>query len=90
MLFTNNYGLEPMSVEAELNLPENKKKTRNNKVVIVNTCCHIIDLAECIKTRAKWIPEEDDTEHAKLVDALACEVIEALEQLKRADNVGRH
>lgn len=62
------YGLSPMSFKDELNAPIPVREIRNAKVEIIDNCNAIIRLAEAAINTAKRIPEDDDAEHAALVD----------------------
>lgn len=64
------YGLEPVSLEEELSLPYEKKRTRLNKIDIIDQCGFAENLLKTIKNRAKNAPELDDKKHADLMEDL--------------------
>lgn len=68
--FYKMYGLKPMTLKEELDAPIPIKKTRGNKVSIVNNCDEIIKVAEDLREYAKRIPEENDPSHMALVQKL--------------------
>ena len=84
----NTYGLQPMSLEDEINQPYNAKRTRCNKIIIIDRCKHIEDLIEIIKYRAKMAPELNDPKHADLVQEMTDKVNEAYKAIEAACNVG--
>lgn len=84
----NTYGLHPMSLEDEINQPYNAKRTRCNKIIIIDTCKHMENLIETIKYRAKMAPELNDSRHADLVQEMTDKVNEAYKAIEAACNVG--
>ena len=83
-----NYGLQPMSLEEEMNLPNTIRQTRNNKVQIINDCDNIARTIETLRWRAYACPELDDEEHAKLVDEYARLVREIVNKVNEALGFG--
>lgn len=83
-----DYGLKPLSLEEVLNQPENIRRTRNNKVKIIDTCDGAIRLIDTIKYRAKGAPELDDDRHSALVQELADKVEAFYKALDDAFRVG--
>lgn len=73
------YGLEPMGLWEEVNLPENVRGTRRNKQAIIDRCNHMIQMCETMINRAKQIPEEDDDRHAFMVSTYS-RLVEKAEQ----------
>ena len=71
------YGLSPMSFEEELVAPIPVREIRNAKVEIIDNCNAIIRLAEAAINSTKRIPEDDDWEHAALVDEYAAMISKA-------------
>ena len=84
----NIYGMEPLSLEQEINLPWMVKQTRNNKMKIIDTCGHMTQLLETIKDTARMAPTPNDLEHAQLVQAYTDAVTEAYKAVQRAWSVG--
>ena len=68
--YFKKYGIEPLSFEEEINLPMARKKTRNNKIKMVDMCESIIKYATWLEEKAIRIPEEDDERHSEMVDRL--------------------
>lgn len=62
------YGLVPMTLDQELNAPDPIKRTRANKIEIVDKANWIKDLAESMTHLAKSIPEKNDKVHADKVE----------------------
>ena len=79
------YGLEPMGLWEEVNLPENVRSTRRNKQAIIDRCNHMIQMCETMINRAKQIPEEDDDRHAFMVSMYSDLVREAAKAVNRAE-----
>lgn len=71
------YGLKPYTLEDELNLPDAQRRTRNNKVFMVDCLLNMKNQCEFLKDWVRTIPEIDDERHADLVDKLAATVKEA-------------
>lgn len=71
------YGLKPYTLEEELSLPDAVRRTRNNKVVMVDHLLNMKNLSESLSDWVRTIPELDDESHAGLVDKLAAAVNEA-------------
>ena len=63
----NKYGIVPLSVEEEAALSDAAKKTRQNKMHIIDLCEDMRLQLYSIENRAKSIPETDDTVQADLV-----------------------
>lgn len=82
------YGFPKMSLEEELNLPKNAKRTEMNKIMIVDRCDAMINLVEQIRFRARNCPIEDSERHANLVEEFALMVKEADKALLRAATYG--
>ena len=73
------YGIKPISLQEEANLPEAIKSTRSNKVKIVAICEYAESLIKQINRRAVNAPELDDDKHSALVEDYARKV----EEMKR-------
>lgn len=82
------YGIKPLSVEEEWDLPKDTRQTRNNKMKIIDACDHAERLLETIKLRAKGAPELDDPKHAALVQELADKVKEVCKAIEVACGTG--
>lgn len=80
------YGLEAMTLEEELALPEPMRQTRNAKVALVDMAEHIATMADSLKSLARAIPVEDDKHHAELVAELYRRSIAARNALINAVN----
>lgn len=78
------YGLTPMTFEEEWNAPEPIRRTRANKMRMVDYCDGAIRLLEQLSRYAVTIPEKDNTEHAEAVDALTHEAKKAWMQADEA------
>lgn len=72
----DDYGLRHMSLKEEANAPQNIKKTRNNKVRIIDDCNAIISMMETLRIRARSCPELDEDGHAKLVEEFASLIVD--------------
>lgn len=86
----NQYGLEPKTMEEEMNLPKNINQTRGNKICIIDWCEHIKRMADLIADRARNTPEEDNDHHAELVDEFKTKVRKAGLMLDDAYMVGKN
>lgn len=62
------YGLVPMTLDQELNAPDPIKRTRANKIEIIDKANHIMELAESMAHLARSIPEKNDRVHADKVE----------------------
>lgn len=65
-----SYVLNPMSFEEEIIAPINVKRTRNNKLQMAEELEFIIKYAKQSLNRVLLIPEEDNKDHADLVEKL--------------------
>lgn len=74
------YGLEAMSVEEEMNLPTPMKQTRNNKMKMIDQLNLVSRRVDGLINYIKLIPEENDENHAALVQELA----DSVDEIKRA------
>lgn len=83
------YGLKPMSLEEEMNAPENIKRIRENKIVAINTCASMRGMLNTIESIALNIPELDDDNHSALVEIWMQAIRYAEEQLNEVLRVGR-
>lgn len=91
MITTNvfeRYGIKELSVEEELYQNEFAKRTRKNKMDIIDKSEHIRGLIETIEHRARTAPELDDEKHSKLVQELMDHVNEAYNHIFAAVMVG--
>ena len=86
----NQYGLEPKTMEEEMNLPKNINQTRKAKIEIIDQCEYIRKVADSIANRARNIPEEDDDRHAQLVQVFRNKVREAFLKIDDAYMFGRN
>jgi len=84
----NEYGLPRMTVEEEMNLPEPKRATMQNKIAMVDRCNSMELLVERIRHRAQRIPLHDDPCHAELVSEMAALVSKAEKMLLNAAMYG--
>ena len=82
------YGIKPMSLEEEINLPMLQKQTRQNKIEIIDTCKHMGNLIDTLEWRAKGAPELNDVRHAALVQEMRDKVKEAYKAVEEAFRVG--
>lgn len=82
------YGIKPMSLEEEINLPMLQKQTRQNKIEIIDTCKHMRNLIDTLEWRAKSAPELNDVRHAALVQEMRDKVKEAYKAVEEAFRVG--
>lgn len=85
----NTYGLEALTLEQEMKLAPNVKRTRGNKVEIIDTCANIRKLLDTIEYRARMTPTEDDLAHADLVEEFYCAVYEAYNATEKAWRIGQ-
>lgn len=83
------YGLEPLTLEHEMELAPNAKRTRNNKINIIDNCASIRRLLDNIECRARMAPVLDDQEHADLVDKFRDAVDEVYKAAERAWSIGQ-
>ena len=81
------YGLEAKSFSEEMELPENARRTRNNKVEIATKLDMIMHVAETMRSGVKFIPEIDDGQHADLVQRYRNEIQAALVALDNANKL---
>ena len=61
------YGIEPMSFSEEASMPEAAKRTRNNKIYIIDKITSMRRMLDTIEGMARNIPEKDDENHSQLV-----------------------
>ena len=87
-LFEKLYGIKSLSLDEELALSESVKRTRRNKMDIVNVCEHIKRYADSISFTAKQVPELNSADHSALVDEWKDKVLEALHALEDAIKYG--
>lgn len=67
----DTYGLKSYgSLKEEMELPENIKRTRHNKVNIITKIDLMARTLDSIRSRAYGCPELDDKKHADLVEEL--------------------
>lgn len=66
-----NYGIIPLSFEAEVNLPETKKQIRCDKIDIINNCEKIKAYIDSIENVTRCAPELDDEKHVELLNEYA-------------------
>ena len=85
----NCYGMEPMSLEEEINLPKSVKQTRNNKIKIIDRLALDMRNIESLIDDARRIPECDDAKHAALVQKLTDAIMEIDDAVYKAMMVGR-
>ena len=76
------YGVEAMPIEQEIALPEPVKQTRRNKIDMIDSCDLIIRMAQEMAEYVKRIPEDNDTNHAQLVQGLADKVKSARAEME--------
>lgn len=81
------YGLEAKSFAEEMELPENAKRTRNNKVEIATKLDMIMHVAETMRSGVRYILELDDERHADLVERYRNEIQAALAALDGANKL---
>ena len=62
------WGMKPLTIDEELSLPENERRTRDNKVIIISQITSMRQMIDQIENRAKGIPVKDDPKHAELVE----------------------
>ena len=87
--FFKIYGLQPMSLEEEMNAPANIKRTRGNKIAAIDTCAFMRRTLDTIESIALNIPELDDDNHSALVEMWMQAIRYAKEQLDEVLRVGR-
>lgn len=85
----STYGLEALTLEQEIGLTPNTKRTRNNKIKIIDTCAGIRRLLDTIEFRARMAPAEDNQEHVDLVQEFLDAVNEAYKATERAWSIGQ-
>ena len=85
----NTYGLEPLTLEQEIVLAPNAKRTRNNKIKIIDTCASIRRLLDTIEFTARTAPVLDRKEHADLVEEFYDAIKEAYKATERAWSIGQ-
>lgn len=82
------YGMEVMSLNQELNLPEAVRKTRNNKVIMIDQLGIMRQMIDALEVRARSIPTLDSDAHADLVRQLAERIHHAYTELYGAEMFG--
>lgn len=85
----NTYGLEPMTLEEEMNAPFNVKRTRENKIAAIDACAFMRRAIDTIESTARKIPERDDDRHSALVELWMQEIQYAEKKLDDVLRVGR-
>ena len=85
----NMYGLKPMTNKEAWDAPSTVNSIRLNKIRIGNAVHDILTFAEDIKNRARNIPEEDDPNHAELVQQYEEKVHAAYLAVLEAENFGK-
>lgn len=65
------YGITPLSFDEEIALPETKRKTRGNKITIIDNCENIKRYLDSIENSVRCAPELDDERHSELINEIA-------------------
>lgn len=71
------YGIKPMSFEEEASMPEAAKRTRNNKIHMIDKITNIRRMLDVIEGMARDIPEKNDENHSQIVQSLKEKVDQA-------------
>lgn len=71
------YGIKDMTLDQEINLPENEKKTENNKIRMIDELAFIERIAKEKIEYARRIPMLNSDKHSKLVNEYASKIHEA-------------
>lgn len=82
------YGMEVMSLDQELNLPEAVRKTRNKKVMIIDQLGVMRQMIDALENRARSIPTLDNDAHADIVRQFAERIQRAHTELYHAEMFG--
>lgn len=61
------YGIQPVTIAEEINLPDNLRAIRYSKMKIIDDCQAIITEAENIISRARKFKEDDNTDNAEYI-----------------------
>lgn len=85
----NTYGLEALPLEQEMALAPNVKRTRRNKIDIIDTCASIRSTIAAIEFRARRAPAEDNQKHADLVEEYRDAVKEIYKAAEKAWSIGQ-
>ena len=62
------YGMKRLSLDEELSISDNERRTRNNKLTIIDQLDYMRKMIDQIEHRAQGTPIEDDPKHAELVE----------------------
>lgn len=82
----NYYGLRSHDC-SEFELPEALRQTRNNKIILVDTCEYLLHKMEYYKEYCKNIPEEDNAKHAELVQKFTAALMEVKKAMTEFERV---
>ena len=75
------YGIPEMTVQEEMNLPENMRQTMSNKITMIEKCGLLQQALDQVKFRAKHIPLLDDDKHAAGVQEMTDKFLAAYDAL---------
>ena len=78
-----HYGIKNLSIEEEMNQPEFAKRTRQNKMKIIDVCDNAKNLIETIEIKVRNAPELDDQVHSEIVDDIRKEVEEMYKSVEK-------
>lgn len=81
---TDLYGLPPMTIREEMDLPGNMHQTMVNKITMIEKCNLLQQALDQVKFRAKGIPLLDDDNHAAGVQAMTDLFMQAYDLLWKA------
>lgn len=81
------YGLKPMSLKEEMDLPSSVKQTRENKIKLVDTITRMERMLACLKTVSIAAPEINDYEHALIMYRFYSAIKEAEKAIDKANNI---
>ena len=87
--YYKEYGINPMTFEEELNMPKAEKQTRNNKIKMIGELEWIVRIANQEISHIRMIPEDNNQDHADLVQKYADIIHTAYVAMKDVLRIGR-
>lgn len=84
------YGMEQLSLDETIALPETQRNTRNNKYEIITLCDQMRRMIDQIESRAKGAPVLDNQKHSDVVKKYRDMVKRAAIAVESASVFGEH
>ena len=87
--YYKKYGIKPMTLKEELNMPKAAKQTRNNKIKMIGELEWIVKIANQEIDHIRMFPEENNQQHADLVQKYADIIHTAFVTMEDVLRIGR-